>query len=311
MPNRIIIDKKLPLQFYIDGLEESDQYLNKHMNDWRFSDTILPWEERVDFNLPFNLADLISLQLQSNVGPVNLELYTCHGDLVDTIGFGTLQQNENDPTMYLREVDVALAGYDPGVYYFKIKFGISPVILSLISENIILSERNENTLLLEYSHEPFLGDMIFADGYEPQLRVEATLKYESPEAQNVLYEDDDNNAELLDSVPYDIWKLYIGGSLGIPDYLARKINRILGCSTLKIDGKYYTRLEGGKLERTSEKDYPMSGWAIELREVNNRSSAIYENEEGQDGFVAVMVNSDGKGFGSSNAGDETVVIDVT
>lgn len=310
MANRVIISKILPLQFYLEDRVEDPKYISKHLDDWFFSETILPWQQKTRYKQPVHFADLISLQLQSNVGPVNLKLYRSDGGLVDTIPFQQVLQNASDPAMYIYEVDVEMNIYGAGDYYFMISFG-SPEVVSLISETIKLSEKIENTLLLDYSHYKFYQDMIFETEWVGAMRIPGVFKLESVESNNTLFEDQDSDTEMLDSVPFDVWQLRIGLAFGIPDYLARKINRILGCSSLQIDGKYYTRMEGQKMERLVQKDYPMSAWTINLRESINRSSRIYENDVAQEGFLAVMVNADSKGFGADNGGNETIITDIT
>lgn len=309
MANRVIISKIMPLQFYLEAPPEDPQYISKHLDDWWFSETILPWQQKTCYKQPVHKADLLSMQLQSSVGPINLKLYRMDGGLADTIPFQQLQQNVNDLTMFIYEVDVDMSIYPANDYYFMISFG-SPEVLSLVSETIKLSEKIENTVLLEYEHYKHYQDVIFETGYLGAMRAPAILKYETPDGIDVLFEDQDSDSEMLESVPFDIWQLRIGLAAGIPDYLARKINRLSRCSSFRIDGKYFTRIEGQKMDRLAQKDYPMSAWTVDLREQINRSSRIYENGEAQEGFLAVMVTADSKGFGTDNGGNETIITDV-
>lgn len=311
MPTNILYLSNLnPIQFYKEVPDEDAQYNSRHMDDWYFSDTILPWEERVCFDQPWQQNDLIQLQMQCNYGPVNLEVYDAATDLlVDTASFQQIMANFNDPTLFIYELDLALNVYPVGTYYLKVKFG-SPVVLTLKSENIILSEKHENTLLLNYSHYKMYGDLIFETGFASSIRIFATNKLKSFKSVRTSYKDQLQNPQTVRSVNSRVWNLVIGGTEGIPDYLADKLFEILGCSNLQIDGKYYVINPGAEMEPNEVENYPMRGWSIEMLQKINRSQRIFENEQSQDVFVAVMANSDSKGFGADNGSNETVIIDV-
>ncbi len=102
----------------------------------------------------------------------------------------------------------------------------------------------------------YYNDIIFETGFPPSLRVLGKIKYKSPASRDTIYEDQVLNQSILNSVPFRIWELTIGGSSGIPDYLIDKVNRILGCSNLLIDGRLFTKSEGAKLEERALEDYP-------------------------------------------------------
>lgn len=297
-----------PLQFYKQVPSTDDRYNSRLFDNWYFSDTILPFEQRVDWHQPWQLSDVLHLQLHSNYGPVVLKLYKENGTLVDTIVFTQIIQNFNDPTLFVYEVDVDMSGYDEGCYYFTITFG-SPVTFTMQSEKIWLAENIEGAVQVEYSHPSFREDMIFETGIQPKARIPGVLKFKGPASKNTIYEDQPMNLQMIRSVNYRIWTLEIGYGKGIPDYFADKIDRILGCRTLLIDGVAYTKLEGS-LEPSGVEDYPMRGWRIDLRPTTNRAAVHYSEGEPAGRQVAVMVNVDSKGFGTDTGGSETVITDV-
>lgn len=308
MPNRVIYPAINPLQFYKQVPDTDSRYNSRLFDNWYFSDTILPWEQQVDWHQPWQRSDNLHLQLHSNYGPINLKLYTEAGALVDTIQFSQIMVNFNDPEMYIYEVDVDMSGYDEGCYYFTITFG-NPVALTFQSEKIILSDSLESTLLLEYSHPSFREDMIFETDIQPKMRIPAILKFKGPASKNTVYEDQPLNLTVIRSLNYRVFTLDIGAGKGVPDYMADKIDRILGCRTLLIDGVAYTKIDGS-IEPAAVEDYPLRGWRIDVRPSVNRASAHYENEEPQGRTVAVMINVDSKGFGTDTGGSETVITDV-
>jgi len=308
MPNRVTLPAINPLPFYKQTPDTDERYNSRPFTEWYFSDTIFPWEERVSWHQPWQLSDNLHLQLQTNNGPVNLKLFTESGLLVDTIPFSQIRPNFNDPDMYIYEIDVDMSGYDEGCYYFTISFG-NPVTLVLQSELIKLSENIENSLLLEYQHPTFREDMIFETDIFPAVRTEGGIKFKGPASKNTIYEDQSLNSTLIRSVNYGVWTLIIGNEFGVPDYFADKIDKILGCATLLVDGIAYTKIDGS-IEPNESENYPMRGWKIDLRRAINRASGQYENDEAQGRSVAVMINVDSKGFGADTGGSETVIFDV-
>ncbi len=308
MANQVKYPILNPLQFYKQVPDTDSRYNSRLFDGWYVEDTILPWEQQVKWHQPWQKSDVLHLQLHSNYGPIVLKLYTEAGILTDTISFNQGLPNHNDPTLFIWEVDVDMGGYAEGCYYFTISFG-SPVVLTFQSEKIVLSENIENTLLLEYSHPSFREDMIFETGIQPKMRIPATLKFKGPASKNTLFEDTPLNQTLVKSVNYRTWTLVIGGTEGIPDYLADKLDRILGCRTLLIDGVGYTKADAS-IEPNAIDEYPLRGWRIDLRPANNRASIHYQNEELLGRTVAVMINVDSKGFGTDPGGSETVITDV-
>jgi hypothetical protein len=286
-----------------------DLFASKHIDDFQFIDTIAPWQQNTKFKRIWGNGDSVRQQLTSGIGPVQIQLIDEDGDAVDTQNFEQLQQNVNDPAEYIYQHDYDLSDFDPGCYRFKLLFG-SPVEKTFISEPFIISENIENTLLLEYTHYKFRGDVIFETGFTPYIRLCGYLKYKQPLSKDTLYEDQVLDETLLKSDPYDIWDLYLTGPAGMPDYLVKKINWMLGCSTFKIDGRQYTKNDGAKLQESAVDDYPMRGWVIELRDTINRASKIVTTDVNPNAKMAVVISIDSKGFGMDTGGNQSEVNDV-
>jgi hypothetical protein len=307
--SRIVRPHINPLQFYLQSPSNGDsRFLSKDFEDWYFSDTILPWQSKPDWKQPFQTTDTLHDQLQTDLGPVTLKMYDCQDRLIDTIPYDQIRQNYNDPDLYIYEVDVDLTGYTPGTYYFTISFGTGPDVI-LQSEYIDLQDSHDDTLFLEFSNDTFREDMIFETGIQPGIRVHGTKKYKGPASKNTMWEDQVLNESMIRSVNYRIWTLILGGSYGLPDYMADKLDRMLSCGNVWIDGKQYTK-QDGSLEPSEIDDYPLRGWRIDLREKLNRASRHIEDGTPQNTTVAVLVNVDSKGFGTDTGGSETVISDV-
>lgn len=308
MANNVTYPSMNPLQMFMPDFDRDVRYNSKDFEDFEFSETILPWEQMTSFCQPWQLNDTIQLQLQSNVGPVNFIIKDCLDDSVlDTILFDTIAESENEPGMFIREVTVPLAGYPEGCYYVELDFG---GVLTLRSGELNFSVLHENSLLAEYKHFENREDLIFETGFFPSVRFFGTKRFDRPKQKAVVYEDQVLNMSALHATKYRVWNLVIGESYGIPDYFADMIGGIIGNSDFRIDGKNYTVEKDAEFEPNGIDYYPMRGWSVQLRERYTRGSRAYENDEPIDGQLIVMVNVDSKGFGNSNAGTETAVIDV-
>ncbi len=311
MPTRIIYQPFInPVKFTKEVPDEVGQYRSKHIDDWQFTDTIHDFEQRVCFSQYWQLNDTIKLQYKSNYAPMTLELYRATDDArMHSVSFSQVRQDYFQPEFFIYEVSLSLQAFAEGEYYFKIKVG-SPVNLTLTSELQIFSERIENSLLLEYLHRKFYCDVFFETGFAPSIRIPGIMKPKAPASKDNVYEDQELNMTMLKSQPYCLWTLSIGSSEGIPPWLVKRLNAILGCSSLKIDGRFYTKNEGAKLDENAQEFYPMAGYSIELREMLNRSSVIYEDEVVIEGKMAVVIVADSKGFANQASGSNYFVTDV-
>lgn len=299
-----------PIQFYEQGLVRPAQYRSKHMDDWPFTDTILPWQEGVTFLQPWQINDTIKLQFRTNYGPLTLGLYSCDDQLIHSVSVQQKHVDRYDPTMYIYEVDLSLQAFDPGYYYLKLNIG-NPVQKVLFSEPLIISDFSENTILLEYTNRRFYGEVFFETGFSPSFRVYGTITYKGPESQDTIYTDQEYNAQMLKAVPYDLWNLSLGGSAGQPPWVIKKVNRMMGCNITRWDGRQYTKNDGARFEENTVEFYPMSGWSIELRETLNRGAGFIEDDISVVGEMNVVLVTDTKGFGNQSGGSNYFVNDIS
>lgn len=292
-----------PVKFHKLDNVQLPNYVSRFMDDWAFRRTIQPWEQKVCFYQPWGQSDSVRLQYTSNFGPIVLRMYDEDGILVHTQSFDTLQQDELRPTYYIRQIAVALSSFPPGKYFFtrdaagSITYSEPFEIIDSEDSGLICLENQDPTLLIEYTHYEPYGGLKFFSPFSPMIRVPAILKYKSTPAKDNVYEDQLLNQTMINSVPFRLFDFIIGGNYGVPPYLIDKISRIFGCSNLSIDGRLYTKNEGAAFEPALLENYPMAGWAIELREKLNRDSIIIEDDVIIEGIAAAAIIMDNKGFG--------------
>lgn len=295
-----------PLKFQQLNPTDIPQYISKHMDDNFFVDTIREWEQPVRFCQHWLTADAIRLQFITNYSPVNLLIKNTYGATVYSVAFQTLQQDEFNPGNYIRQCDLDLSIFSEGHYYAQVNVGS----FSLVSEPFqILETAPDDSLLIEYSHYETYQGVIFDSPFAPSIRVSGILKYLPPGSKDTIYEDQSLNESILRSVPYRIWQFVLGGKKGVPPWFADKIFRILGCSSLKIDGRFYTKNEGSGFETNELEGYPMAGWKIELREKLSRGSLVYENDSAVIGQNSMMAVIGTKGFGLNDDGNDYIEIE--
>ncbi len=306
MPNKLYISPLNPVKFHENEPEFPSQYLSRFFDEVPFEDTIEAWEQYVHFCQPFQKSDSIKIQVQSDYAPIKVQIINRHGTVVDENILSQVAQNELEPTMFIYETSFDLDDLEEGQYNLKMLCG-NPVLQTLISEPIYVKETHNNSVYLEYTNPRFYADWIFETGLQPSIRVWGKIKYKQPASKDTFYEDQVLDMTLLNSVPYRLWELILGSSHGIPDYLIDKLNYVLGCKTITIDGRGFTKNEGAKLEEKTVEDYPMRGWVIEMRESRNIARKTFDNDGlnlGPDSFV---VSVDSKGFSMNDEGTDNII----
>lgn len=291
-----------PVKFHqLDNIQPSN-YVSRFMDDWAFRRTIQPWSQRTCFYQPWGNVDQVCLQYTSNFGPIVLRMYDENGLLVLTQSFVSVSQDELRPTFFIRQIQTNLNPYSPGKYFFTrdaagaITYS-EPFEIFDLEDSGIEIENPHPTLYLEYSHYEPTGGLKFFTPFAPKIRIPGILEYKSPGSKDNVYEDQLLNQTLVNSVPFRIWQLILGGQYGVPPWFIDKVARILSCSNLSIDGRLYTKNENSNFEPVILENYPMAGWSIDLREKLNRDSQIIENDVVIEGIAAAAIMMDNKGFG--------------
>jgi hypothetical protein len=298
-----------PIKFHqLDNVQPA-QYVSRFMDDWAFRRTIQPWEQKVCFYAPWGPSDSHKLQYTSDINPIIFRLHDENGYLIHTQQMDTKQQDELQPTFYIRQIQINLSGFDPGKYFYTRDIAGSlmysePFEIKDITDDDIDLENQDPTLYIEFSHyETYQGIKFFVP-FEGAIRIPGIIRYKQPASKDNIYEDQRLNQTMINAVPFRIYELLIGGNYGVPPFFIDKISRILGCSNLKMDGRLYTKHTGAEFEPIGLEDYPMQGWKIEMREKLNRDSVIIENDTIIEGVAAAALLIDNKGFGI-DGGDTT------
>lgn len=297
-----------PVKYHELTPVELPQYISKQMEKYPFIDTIEEWEEMVDYPQLWQTSDSVNHQFTSGFGPITFKIIDKYGRVVVNTNFQQKLQHKYQPDMWVYEHEQLLTGLH-GTYFFRLEVGsTSPTIL--ISEPQYICTTIPNSVLLEYRHRSFYGDVFFETGIEFSVRVLGKVIYDSPGSDDTIFFDQRRKPLLITSVPYDTWKFLVGGSYGIPDYLIRRIARAFNCSFKSIDGIQYEKsAEGQKWEKNEFDDYPMRGWSIDIIETLDRDSVVSENGALQERAVTVVATINTDGFAAGTTGGEEQVKD--
>jgi len=309
MAQKIIrIPRTNPVKYTQKNYSQSALYNSRHVDDYPFVDTIYEWEQQTEFKQCWQQNDTIRQQIRSEIGPISLKVYNESGELKATTAFTQVLENANNPGEFIYECSQPLNSLAPGCYTLEIEIN-SPVLITLVSETIIISEIIENSLLLKCVHSSFYEDVFYSTGFYSTLRIPGVLKPKTPASKDTLYADQNLSQKMLYSVPYRVWLLSVGLGIGVPFWFIDKINRVLGCDGLLIDNKGYTKDDGAKLSEETSEGYPMAGWSIEMRENSNSASHSFGTEFNPEDNQIIIITTDDTGFVTNGSGYEVEVIE--
>jgi hypothetical protein len=307
MANILYFPKINPVRFFLP--EPSTLYNTRHIDDFEFFDTIQPWQEQRDYYQPWDKSRLIKLYLEADFGPHNVNIIDLDGNIITTVQFEQVKQNEDNPDLYLYQLDVDISALESGGYRLQLVSGIDDP-LTVQTNKLSICDSHANTLVLDYQNSQYHEGVFWDTPYYPTLQVEGGIKFKSPASKDQSYEDQSLDETLLSSKPYRLFELIIGDSFGVPDYMIDLVNRILSCDSVLIDGKAYTKSEGARWEVNEQEGVPTRGWKIEMRESIARPSAVFQNQDPQNARIAVLITADSKGFGRDTGGTTFEFTDV-
>lgn len=168
----------------------------------------------------------------------------------------------------------------------------------MISEWQQLDADLPNTILIEYYNTKNKPDAYFAT-WRPALRVEGFFTPVTPESTSTTYEDEPGDTEILSGTAYMKQKVLLGGGSGIPDYLAKKLNRLFLLNRVYLDGVEYTKVGDAKLETVElATGYPMNYYTVDLRESLNSQGLVVSDVDLHNSFTSTLT-LDAEAFGGA------------
>jgi hypothetical protein len=217
-----------------------------------------------DYDFTFKIYDLVTSALVLDIVPVDKAL------------------NVTGQTFKVYEIEIDFNQIGEGDFYVEIivsdENGLQVEMHQ--SEAIKVLVYHPETLLYEYRNSYPKSGTIFYDGFISSIRVEGGINDFTPGFDDVSFIDQEFNNTLLDSVSYRLFTLFVGNADGVPDWVGDRLNNILTCDTIKIDGVYYRKAEGAKWSQnradpTSENEKTRAGYNIQIMPVSNVGEQVY------------------------------------
>jgi hypothetical protein len=138
-----------------------------------------------------------------------------------------------------------------------------------VSEPIFIRKNGwKDTVLIEYTNSVNAFDVLFEQLFPLfRMRIEGDVVDDDMASHDTVFEDQQYQVRNLQSVPYRLYNLIIGGAAGVPAYMRDKANRALSCNRFRIDGTRYSKDASAKWKVAGAGDnYPMKAASIQLRE---------------------------------------------
>ena len=183
----------------------------------------------------------------------------------------------------LYTVTIKLFDMPEGKYFLQLDYSDGSIHQYVIHEPIHVKQIHENTVRIDFYNTFNDQSVIYrSSSYIPQIRVDGFVKLLPPEAEFETYIDQPLDKEMVSGIASRTYELILNN---IPDYLADKINRIMLCDVVYIDGCKYTREQGAKIEQISGDDRnPLANYKLKIGERKNSSTLNVDN------FCIIMGN---------------------
>jgi hypothetical protein len=307
MANTIYIPLLNPVNFYPLVIDQLPQYLTRHMEDYRYAETIQPWEYPVPYYQKVQTTDVTNLQFLSNFSQIQFEVIDEDGNVHLAPSNATQKlQNKYMPGHYAYEISLSWDDFDEGCYYIRLTLGETV----MISEPILLKEVHENTVYLEYTNSRYHQSVIFETGIIFSFRVEGAFGKLDPASSDFFYDDQRFNPTILSSKPFDNYPLVFGAELGIPEWVIQKINYIFSCNNVLIDGKAYAKTSDSKFSLKEEDNYPLRGMEFTVRQGIHRGYKVLNPEIDTNQRMIIIHSIDSQLFGGipGNPGSNTIQV---
>lgn len=248
-----------------------------------FFDRLKNFEDLIQYAQKYQNSDTLVLQFQTEAAATfDVKLVN------DTNSYNLSTSALTPPTSYtgtnlFYKSSLALTSVAEGIYYIRVKI-TTDKIYYFVSEPICVKTTHENTILFKYTHDLNQYDTLFQTSTTPNyfyLRVEGGVKTSQFEqgSTDEIFIDQNYNSIQLDGETYNIYNFLFGSGIGLPYWMAEKLNRILILYEFYIDGKRFKKNQGTKFERIEiiDENYPLCNYKIELLPMQSDAIEIIED----------------------------------
>lgn len=275
--NFLYIPHLNPVRFYAADRANIDAYFHKHFDQFPFAERLYEWQDPIDFVQIWQSTDIIRLQFESTFDPITVELLDENGDDVLTLPALVGLPNAYLAGTYSYEVEMSLATVATGCYRLRITAGSGEGAKTYLSgwQHVSDTPFEFPTMLLEYYHNRFHGDVMFETGIQFQVRMPGYTGFMKPGRVTEAYRGQKQNPVVLSSRPFRSFPVQFGDEFGLPDDAIDLLNWIWSCDTVTIDGKPFAAAEAEFEFVETDSRYAKRGVKLMLQEGLNRASSVF------------------------------------
>lgn len=304
MPSKTIFSSALnPCQFVKEGAVLNPQYHTPNRNQFLFVQQVSRWIQTRNFWQPWQKNDTVRLQFITNgLSPLVVNITACSGASIASVN-GTVVSSPAVPSPYiLYEVEIPLATFAEDIYFLEVVAGASGTTANLISEGLHVKTDWEDTICSEYTHSTTKQGFIFGTGIKPMMRFWGM--YDNMFQQKysgTFYKGQPQNIKILNAVPYEVTKLWVGMGYGHPDWQIKKVHRILLLDGTNFEGEGFTFDENAEWDEIRQDGAPMKYHSTTIRPTENLNGIVVgATDEPDDSSLLVTVDSTAMGPNAYN-----------
>lgn len=294
------------------------KYHTYNRSKFLFVQQISRWIQTRNFWQPWQTSDTVNLQYITNgLSPLTATIYECgNPNAVATVD-GTVISSPAVPSPYiLYQVSIPLSAFSEGIYFLDIIAGAGGSTAELATEGLHVKVDWEDTILAEYTSSRNKQGAIFeGTGWAPMMRFWGL--YDNQFQQKYtgsVYVDQPQNIKILNAVPYEVTKLWVGMGYGHPDWQINKINRVLVLDGTTLDSEGFTFDQGAEWDEIRQDGAPMKFHSTTIRPTENLNGIIVTANNGpEDSSMIVMIDALAMGPNAYNSslGNEPDLIEIT
>lgn len=175
--------------------------------------------------------------------------------------------NIQGQTFKVYEAEFDFSDYGNGFFYAEISFTDEDNILNIYQSQAWHTAPSwEDTVLFEYKNSFNNYSVVFETGITFSTRLEAQIREFTPQFDDELYVDQIHNSTQLSATPFKQFKLV---TRNLPDWALNLLNWVLNVDEKQIDGVYYEKTTGAKLDIQRSESYPYGSATIDIVPVEN------------------------------------------
>lgn len=259
-------------------------------DDWWFKQR-KSWQPKTRYFQKWVKTVTTPLQIESSVVPDDLKLLDVNGSTIKSFSW-TAKVVAVGYTIYETTYDVTDVSTNTKCFlYQKVEGGA--IKWEFISECIWIKTEWPETIVFKYKHTYISQDVDWTTGIEMKFICEAWISpLIEPKRVRADYINQRRNVETLSSVPYRVFKLYIGGTsmdLGVPPWVIDLMNRILSCDSVDMSGKKYQSDAGSEWETGKTTSWSLMTASIDIVETKGQTSIQANDEEDPSGQAILVV----------------------